>query len=153
MSLKRGGIMTRSILIALCLVSLVGCQGGTRVIKDGFMARQVTEEDMRFLRSTRSWDTECRWDQLIQERSSGNWYCPAPATKEDYNTRVYQAHVDGAKSDVVLGAAIRGLAFVAGMGTLGAVMPGMNVSQSVAGSPIRTSTLVVNGAVPGGVAP
>lgn len=151
----KGVNMKRTILAVLCLVSLVGCKGGTRVVKDGFMARQVTEEDMRFLRSTRSWDTECRWDQLVQERSSGNWYCPAPATKEDYNTRVYQAHVDAPKSDAVLGAAIHGLFFVAGMGTLGAVMPGMNVSQNsvVNGSPIRTSTLLVNAPVPGGVAP
>lgn len=49
--------MTRQMrLVALLGVALLtGCQGGTRVIKDGFTARQVTEEDMRFLRSTRSW--------------------------------------------------------------------------------------------------
>lgn len=115
-------------LMSLCLlVGLTGCQGGTRVVKDGFTARQVTEEDMRFLRSTRSWDTKCRWDQLIQERSSGNWYCPP---EEEFKTVAYATHVDPSKSDAVISAAIHGLFFFGGMGLLGATMPATQVSQS-----------------------
>ncbi len=139
-------------VLSLCLLAgLTGCQGGTRVIKDGFTARQVTEEDMRFLRSTRSWDTYCRWDQLMMEQSSGNWYCPPDSSKEAYNTRVESVKIDPAKADAVISAAIHGLFFFGGMGLFGALVPETTVVQN--GPTIRSSTTVLGGPVHPGVAP
>ena len=135
----------------LMLVVMTGCQGGTRVIKDGFTARQVTEEDMRFLRSIRSWDTYCRWDQLMMEQSSGNWYCPPDSSKEAYNTKVEAVKIDPAKSDAVISAAIHGLFFFGGMGLFGALVPETTVVQN--GPTIRSSTTVLGGPVHPGVAP
>lgn len=145
--------MTRlmTLFAMLMLVVMTGCQGGTRVIKDGFTARQVTEEDMRFLRSTRSWDTYCRWDQLMMEPSSGNWYCPPDSGKDAFNTKVESVKIDPAKADAVISAAIHGLFFFGGMGVLGATMPETQVVQN--GPTIRSSTTVLGGPVHPGVAP
>ncbi len=140
----------RAMILGLCamVLMLTGCQGGTRVIKDGFTARQVTEEDMRFLRSTRSWDTYCRWDQLVMEQSSGNWYCPPDST---YTTKIESVKVDPAKADAVISAAIHGLFFFGGIGLFGALAPETTVVQN--GPTIRSSTTVLGGPIPGGVAP
>ena len=146
--------MTRQLtlfaLLGLALL-LTACQGGTRVIKDGFTARQVTEEDMRFLRSTRSWDTYCRWDQLVMEQSSGNWYCPPDASKDAFNTKVESVKIDPAKADAVISAAIHGLFFFGGMGLFGALAPETTVVQN--GPTIRSSTTVLGGPIHPGVAP
>ena len=138
-------------LIATIMLS-AGCGGGTRVIKDGFNARQVTEEPIRFLHSTRSWDTTCRWDQLMMEKGSGSWFCPPEG---NFDSHVMVAHIDPPKSDAVISAAIHGLFFVGGMSALGALMPATQISnsQSVGGQTIRTSTVCVGCPTPGGVAP
>lgn len=58
-----------------------------------------------------------------------------------------------AKSDAVISAAIHGLFFVGGMSALGALMPAQQVTQSVGGQTIRTSTVCAGCTTPGGVAP
>ena len=57
--------------------------------------------------------------------------------------------------DLVVPAAIHGAFFVGGMSALGALIPATNVNQinNVSGSTVRTSTLLINSPVPGGVAP
>lgn len=91
----------------------------------------------------------CRPEQLAHDAFWGIPTCPdtiehnAPLSVEAGRT-----HIAGYR-DVVLPAAIHGLAFIAGMGTLGAVMPGTSVNQTAnpyAGSAI--STMYVNGQVP-----
>ena len=145
---KLGSFCTLGMVLVLLGVS--GCGGGTRVIKDGYNARQVTEEPIRFLHSTRSWDTTCRWDQLIMDKQ-GDWFCPP---EENYKTHVAQIpQVAPAKSDAVISAAIHGLFFVGGMSALGALMPAQQVTQSVGGQTIRTSTVCTDCTTPGGVAP
>ena len=134
----------RSLMVGLCAVVLVaatGCGGGTRVIKDGFTARQVTEEPIRFLRATRSWDTDCRWDQLQMEKSSGDWFCPAKADKDAYNTVVWPARTDPSYASAVIPAAMHGAFFLGGMGLLGALMPATQVTQ---GGQSASSTTTIN---------
>ena len=139
------------VLIATIMLT-AACGGGTRVVKDGYNARQVTEEPIRFLRATRSWDTTCRWDQLVMDKQ-GDWFCPP---EENYKTHVAQVPLASpAKSDAVISAAIHGLFFVGGMSALGALMPATQVSNtnSVGGQTIRTSTTCIGCETPGGVAP
>ena len=134
----------RSIMVGLCamvLVVMTGCGGGTRVVKDGFTARQVTEEPIRFLRSTRSWDSKCRWDQLQMEKASGDWFCPAEADKDAFNTVAYPAKADPSYASAVIPAAIHGAAFLGGMGLLGALMPATQVTQ---GGQSASSTTTIN---------
>ncbi len=111
-----------------------------------------------------SWDepgriAERTCTSAIMEDSQfwGKKVCPSDIDK-NARLSVDRGRIQSASyKDLVVPAVIQGSFFVAGMGTLGAVMPKPNVDvrqmNNVSGSTIRTSTLLVNAPVPGGVAP
>jgi hypothetical protein len=55
--------------------------------------------------------------------------------------------------DLVIPAAIQGAFTFGGFVALATLSPEVRMNQANYGSPIRTSTLLINGPVPGGVAP
>ncbi len=80
-------------LLSLCLLLVTGCTipAKTTVTKDGFMARQKTTEKHRaIIEDYDVYRTDCRWDQQAKDKD-GEYYCPAPATKEGYDSHVYLA--------------------------------------------------------------
>lgn len=156
--------MTRLVLMGLCVGLLAGCAipATTKVTKDGFMARQKTTEAHRAVVGDYDvYRTDCRYDQLMKD-ADGVYYCPPDATKEAYNSRVYPATHQVSVAETYGPPLITGAAIVTGAGLL---MHGMqtqavpqtnlSVAQSnmVNGSTVRTSTLLINAPVPGGVAP
>lgn len=92
--------------------------------------------------------TECRAEQMVWSTHWGKKVCPdtvdpnatLAVDRGSVSTKPYK--------DIVLSEAIHGLFFVAGLGTLGALMPATTVTQSVTGGTVYASTL--NGtAIPG----
>lgn len=81
-------------LLCLCgVVVITGCMmpAKTTVTKDGFMARQKTTEKHRaVVEAYDVYRTDCRWDQQAKDKD-GEYYCPAPATKDGYDSHVYLA--------------------------------------------------------------
>lgn len=64
-------------LMSVCLVFLSGCVGGTKVTKDGFLARQVTnEENYNPMTPTNQWKTTCPWKERQYDKEDNAWYCP-----------------------------------------------------------------------------
>lgn len=152
-------------LMSLCLlVGLTGCANrGSLEVKKAGESLGIYHEGKRIKQRhvvESGWSTpgdvsyiSCRPEQLAFDAFWGIPTCPdtiehhAPLSVE-----IGRAQIASYK-ELVLPAAIHGLAFIAGMGTLGAVMPGMNVSQSNAGPTIRSSTTVIGGPIHPGVAP
>ena len=81
-------------ILGLCVVVVMtGCMmpAKTTVTKDGFMARQKTTEKHRAVVDAYDvYRTDCRWDQQAKDKD-GEYYCPAPATKDGYDSHVYLA--------------------------------------------------------------
>lgn len=94
----------------------------------------------------------CRPDQLTFDAFWGIPTCP---DKIDQNATLAvdegRAQIASYK-DLVIPATISGLFQVAAFGTLGAVMPAPKLNVRQTGPEIRTSTLLLNAPVPGGVA-
>lgn len=86
--------MGKQFVLCLCvMVVLSGCvmPAKTTVTKDGFMARMKTVEKHRAIVDDYDvYRTDCRYDQLSKDKD-GEYYCPADATKEGYNSHVYLA--------------------------------------------------------------
>lgn len=80
--------------MCLCvMVVMSGCMmpNKTKVTKDGFTARQKTTEAHRaIVEDYDVYRTDCRYDQLAKDKD-GEYYCPADATKEGYNSHIYLA--------------------------------------------------------------
>jgi len=77
----------------LVLVVMTGCMMPmkTKVTKDGFTARQKTTESHRaIVEDYDVYRTDCRYDQLAKDKD-GEYYCPADASKEGYNSHVQLA--------------------------------------------------------------
>ena len=101
-----------------------------------------------------SW-TECRPSQMVHSIYWAKQVCP-DTIDESAPLAIDRGAIQTASyKDLVVPAAIHGAFFVGGMSALGAIMPSTNVTQtnSVTGSTVRTSTLLINSPVPGGVAP
>ena len=82
-----------SVLCLCVLVVMTGCMmpAKTKVTKDGFSARQKTTEAHRaIVEDYDVYRTDCRYDQLAKDKD-GEYYCPADATKEGYNSHIYLA--------------------------------------------------------------
>lgn len=82
-------------LISLCLlVGLSGCAmpAKTKVTKDGFTARQKTTEAHRaVVEDYDVYRTDCRYDQLVLDKTDNQSYCPGDASKDGYNSHVQLA--------------------------------------------------------------
>lgn len=87
----------KQVLSVLCLcvtVVMSGCvmPAKTKVTKDGFTARQKTVEAHRaIVEDYDVYRTDCRYDQLALDKFDNQYYCPADATKEGYNSHVHLA--------------------------------------------------------------
>ena len=82
-----------SVLCLCVLVVMTGCMmpAKTKVTKDSFSARQKTTEAHRaIVEDYDVYRTDCRYDQLAKDKD-GEYYCPADATKEGYNSHIYLA--------------------------------------------------------------
>lgn len=149
--------MKAIILLSLC--ALLAACGGEK-LKHYHQGNDIVERHIILS----SWDEPGR----IAERTctpaimedSQFWAKKVCPSDIDKNARlsVDRGHTMTASyKDLVVPAVIQGSFFVAGMGTLGAVTPRSNVDvrqmNNVSGSTVRTSTLLINSPVPGGVAP
>jgi hypothetical protein len=99
--------------------------------------------------------TECRedqmkWSEFWKKKVCNDTIDPNATLAVDGGVRQTASY-----KDLVVPATINGLFSVAAFGTLGALIPETNVRQvnNISGSPVRTSTLLINAPVPGGVAP
>jgi hypothetical protein len=152
------------VLTIIGLLALAGCtsapeayEAKTRVYRDGYFARQVTYVPAKWNSNGREYESFCLYSQLAQSPVDGGWYCPPDNSIDMLKTKVSMAEVSHTRpyngmvlrllGDMAIGGGIG-----AGLAMQKASSVTQNVTGSVAGSPIRTSTLLINGPVPGGVA-
>ena len=163
--------MTRMIAIILASSVLGGCvttyediHSDFHTVQNGPMCYTVAQDERKFNSPTMvPPPLECPCSQLVSVKrlskkaneSPEAWSCPMPVSKEMYNTSIVPAghvtyHASLASTYVpAAGTAALG----AGIGGGLAAAKAAQMTQSVAGSPVRTSTLLINAPVPGGVAP
>lgn len=141
-------------MISLVLVAgllVAGCYHNPRtwVERSGHRAYEYHENGHGWTEKGVVSMQECDWMD-IEKADDGMQYCP-PKRR---GTETAVARVIDSTFDTVVPAAIHGLAFIAAFGVGAALMPATQVSQTVVGGTqnIRTSTLLLNGPVPGGVA-
>lgn len=97
--------------------------------------------------------TECRPDQMEWSVFWGKKVCPDTVEK-NAPLAVERGSIQTASyKDLVVPAAIQGAFTFGGFVALAKLSPEVRINQANYGSPIRTSTLLINGQVPGGVAP
>jgi hypothetical protein len=151
------------LLVAMCSL-IVACtsapepyEAKTRVYRDGYFARQVTYVPAKWNSQGREYESFCLYSQLVQSPVDGGWYCPPDnsidmlktkiAMAQTVNTPTYRETVLPMIGQAAIGAGIGG-----GLAAQGAARMTQSVTGSVSGSPIKTSTLLINGPVPPGVA-
>lgn len=97
--------------------------------------------------------TECRPEQMEWSAFWSKKVCPDTIEK-NAPLAVERGSVQTASyKDLVVPAAIQGAFTFGGFVALAKLSPEVRINQANYGSPIRTSTLLINGPVPGGVAP
>jgi hypothetical protein len=150
-------------IVAVCLVAF-GCASApeeykavTRTYPDGFFVRQVTYVPAGWNSNGREYESFCLRSQLVQSQIDGKWYCPPDNSIDMLKTKISMAetsHVQPYKEmvmrlfgDVAIGGGIG-----AGLAAQKAAKVTQSVTSSVGGSPIKTSTLVIDGPIPPGVA-
>jgi len=98
-------------------------------------------------------ETLCTEPSMVWSVFWGKKVCPGELDK-NASMGVTVAHASGASyKDLVVPATISGAFQFGGFVALAKLSPAVRVNQANYGSPIRTSTLLINGPVPGGVAP
>ncbi len=131
--------MTRSLLTILCLMGLVGCTTSSETVQHGTVKYLFTQ-------------TQNQWAENVVlvspcEQDLVNGQCkPAGETK----VLVISGKLPGVVGGAVHDAALVGSSFVIRDGL---IKSKSNVSQSNAGTSIRSSTTVVGGPIHPGVAP
>jgi len=163
--------MIRSVAILLATSLLGGCvttyediHSDFHTVQNGPMCYTVAQDERKFNSPTMvPPPLECPCSQLISVKrmskkaneSPEAWSCPLPVSKEIYNTSIVPAgHVTFHPSLASTYVPAAGTAAIgAGIGGGLAAAKAAQMTQSVSGSPIRTSTLLINAPVPGGVAP
>lgn len=97
--------------------------------------------------------TECRENQMIHSVYWAKKVCP-DTIEPNAPLAIDRGSVQTASyKDLVVPAAIQGAFTFGGFVALAKLSPEVRVNQANYGSPIRTSTLLINAPVPGGVAP
>ena len=163
----KGYPMKALILLLMCALA-VACvnRGNLRVERAGealdiFHAGKMIEQqhtkEARWGTPGGTSSVTCYPSQLTYDDFWGIPTCPG-TTDKNAPLSVEVGRVQTASyKDLVIPSVITGLFQVAAFGTLGAVMPAPKVdvrqTNTVSGSPVRTSTLLINAPVPGGVAP
>lgn len=144
----------RAFILSLCaVVMLSGCMipSKSKVTKDGFTARQKTTESHRaIVEDYDIYRTDCRYDQLAKDKD-GEYYCPADASKEGYNSHIYLAQYMESVLDKYGPDALKAGAWVASFGLLMHGLQTQAVSPSSASFPdARISTFNTFGQAPQG---
>ena len=147
----------RRAMAIIMILAFAGCYSNPRtwVEWNGHQALQYHENGHGWTEKAVVTVLECDWVDLKKSPVNDMDYCPA----KNRGTETALAQAFEEQSAKVLPAVIHGLAFMAGTlggaAILGSMIPSSNITQlnTVSGSPIRTSTLLINGPVPGGVAP
>ena len=126
----------RAMILGLCaMVLLSGCMmpAKTKVTKDGFMARMKTTEAHRaVVEDYDVYRTDCRYDQLMKDKDE-QYYCPADAAKDAYNSFVYRATHQASVAETYGPPLITGAAIIGGTALL------MHGLQTQAVSPASTA--------------
>lgn len=152
-----------ALLLGACATKYEGVTSDFETFQVGKQCYTVGHGEMKFNTPTpMPWQT-CRCDQLILVKrivvkagqSPENLSCPGEESKESYQTRQEEPMQVKAMADNyvraagdVLSGAFLGTGFGYGM----ANQQASRMTQSVTGSSVRTSTLVLDGPVPNGVA-
>ncbi len=129
----------KQVLSILCLCVMVvmsGCMmpAKTKVTKDGFSARQKTVEAHRaVVEDYDVYRTDCRYDQLAKDKDN-EYYCPADATKDGYNSHIYLAQYMESVLDKWGPEALKAGAWVASSGLL---MHGLQTQAVSSGTSIN----------------
>jgi hypothetical protein len=144
----------RYILMA-CLMFVTGCASKEKldIFHRGneIVQRHHISSEWDIAPSTH--ETLCTETSMVWSVFWGKKVCPGELDK-NASMGVTVAHVGGASyKDLVVPAAISGAFQFGGFVALAKLSPAVRINQANYGSPIRTSTLLINGPVPGGVAP
>lgn len=151
------------LVMVVSLAVLSGCanRGNLRVERAGealdiFHAGKMIEQqhtkDARWGQPGGVSSVTCYPSQLTHDDFWGIPTCPGTTDKNaSLSVEVARTSTSSYK-DLVIPATISGLFQVASFGTLAAVMPKPEVNVRQTGPEIRTSTLLLNAPVPGGVA-
>lgn len=145
----------RYLLLSLCAVLLLsGCAAKEKLDifhrGNDIVQRHFIPGDWDIPPSTT--ENLCVEEKMVWSVFWAKKVCPGELEK-NAPLSVHVAHVSGASyRDLVVPATISGLFQVAAFGTLGAVMPAPKLNVRQTGPEIRTSTLLLNAPVPGGVA-
>jgi hypothetical protein len=132
----------RAVIVTVLIATVAACAPSTQMVQHGNEWVQVTQTYGLFGSNVVE-RSKCAQGELV------NGFCPAER-KADYSHTYAKGPGAEIVSATILGGAILGGAAL--------IRPNdarmtQSVTGSVAGSPIRTSTLLINAPVPGGVAP
>jgi hypothetical protein len=157
-------LLLASSVLGGCVTTYEDIHSDFHTVQNGPMCYTVAQDERKFNSPTMvPPPLECPCSQLISVKrmskkaneSPEAWSCPMPVSKEIYNTSIVPAgHVTFHPSLASTYVPAAGTAAIgAGIGGGLAAAKAAQMTQSVSGSPIRTSTLLINAPVPGGVAP
>lgn len=167
----RARYLVGNIVFLLVLVMVSGCvttyediHSDFHTVQNGPMCYTVAQDERKFNSPTMvPPPLECPCSQLVSVKrlskkaheSPEAWSCPMPVNQQIYNTSIVPAgHITYHPSLASTYIPAAGNAAIgAGIGGGLAAAKAASMTQSVTGSPVRTSTLLINAPVPGGVAP
>lgn len=152
------------VLISGCVTTYEDIHSDFHTVQNGPMCYTVAQDERKFNSPTMvPPPLECPCSQLVSVKrlsrkaheSPEAWSCPMPVNQQIYNTSIVPAgHITYHPSLASTYIPAAGNAAIgAGIGGGLAAAKAASMTQSVTGSPVRTSTLLINAPVPGGVAP
>ncbi len=152
------------VLVSGCVTKYDDIVSDFHTVQNGPMCYTVAQDERKFNSPTMvPPPLECPCSQLVSVKrlsrkaheSPEAWSCPMPVNQQIYNTSIVPAgHITYHPSLASTYIPAAGNAAIgAGIGGGLAAAKAASMTQSVTGSPVRTSTLLINAPVPGGVAP
>ena len=160
---KGVAVMVAMGMLAGCVTKYDDIVSDFHTIQVGPICTTVGHDQRKFNAETKEPDAlTCRCDQLISVKrlvvkagdSPEAWSCPAPVHQQMYQTSIVPSvQIYRAKS--LASTYVPAIGEAVGLGAIGggiAAAQASRITQSVAGSSVRTSTLVLDGPVPPGVA-
>lgn len=148
--------LTLCILISGCVTHQPAAESAkTTVYRDGFRAIQITKIPPDWSGKGKEVTSYCAWKQLAKFSGDGRYYCPLNPDDE-LRTQYGNLLVTASYMEEVIPAAGD---LLSGLGTGIPIMYGLmktptsTVTQTGPTQTIRTSTLVMGGPAPSGVAP
>lgn len=158
-------VLAAAVLVSGCVTKYDDIVSDFHTIQNGPVCTTVAHDQRKFNAETKEPDAlTCRCDQLIAVKrlvvkagdSPEAWSCPAPVHEQMYQTSmVPSVQIYRAKS--LASTYVPAVGEMLGLGAVGAGFATMQATRitQTAGSfsqPINTSTLLINGPVPPGVA-